>query len=103
MTDIRNESPAVQMAYQWINAQTRTVNANGYVEHHRLTRWSGYYIGKDAVIRALELAGLKADCYPRTNISKLVTQPLFSRIAHIPEAGTHQRNVYEFDYARIER
>jgi hypothetical protein len=55
------------------------------------------------VIRALELAGLKSDCYPRSNISKRVIKPLFSRIAHIPEAGTHQRNVYEFDYAKIEK
>ena len=103
MTDIRNESPAVQMAYQWLQAQTPTVNANGYVDHHRLSRWSGYYIGKDAVIRALELHGLKSDKYPRSNISRLVTQPLFSRIAHLPEAGTHQRNIYEYDYAKIEK
>ena len=93
----------MQIAYEWLAAQHKTVNANGYVDPHRLTRWSGYYIGKDAVIRALELHGLKADKYPRSNISKLVTQPLYSRIAHIPEAGTHQRNVYEYDYAKIEK
>jgi hypothetical protein len=103
MIDITTESPAVQIAYQWLDAQTPTINANGYVEKHRLERWAGYYISKDDVIRALELAGLKSDCYPRSNISKRVIKPLFSRIAHIPEAGTHQRNVYEFDYAKIEK
>lgn len=103
MTDIRNESPAVQMAYEWLSVQHKTINTNGYVEHHRVSRWAGYYIGKDAIIRALELHGLKSDKYPRSNISKLVTQPLFSRIAHIPEAGTHQRNIYIYDYAKIEK
>ena len=30
MIDITTESPAVQMAYEWLAAQHKTVNANGY-------------------------------------------------------------------------
>lgn len=98
MIDITTESPAVQIAYQWLDAQKRTVNANGYVEKHRLERFAGLYISKDDVIRALELAGLKSDCYPRSNISKRVIKPLFSRIAHIPEARTMAYQISEHDY-----
>lgn len=103
MTDITNEIPAVQMAYQWLDAQTRTVNANGYIEKHRIERFCGYYISKNDVIRALELAGLKSDCYPRSNISKRVIKPLFSRIAHIKEARTMAYQIWEHDYARNEK
>ena len=103
MLDITNESPAVQIAYQWLDAQKQTVNANGYCEKHRIERWAGFYIDKDAVIRALQLHGLKSDKYPRCNISKLVTQPLVSRIAHIKEAKTMDYQIGEHDYANEEK
>ncbi len=98
MKDITTESPAVQIAFQWLDAQKRTINPNGYVEKHRLERFAGLYISKDDVIRALELAGLKSDCYPRSNISKRVIKPLFSRIADIKGARTMAYTVAEHDY-----
>ena len=103
MTDIRNESPAVQIAYQWLDAQKRTVNANGYVEKHRIERWAGFYIDKDAVIRALQLHGLKSDAYPRANISKRVIKPLLSRITHLPETRSMAYQIGEHDYANEEK
>jgi hypothetical protein len=79
------ESPAVALAFQWLIAQKKTKGISGRCEKHTLERWANYYISKDDVLKALELAGLRADCYPRTNISKRVIEPLPS---HIPEFRT---------------
>jgi hypothetical protein len=103
MIDITNETPAVQICYQWLDAQKRTVNANGYVEKHRIERWAGFYIDKDAVIRALQLHGLKSDAYPRANISKRVIKPLLSRITHLPETRSMAYQIGEHDYANEEK
>ena len=103
MTDITKETPAVQIAFQWLNAQTPTINANGYCEKHRIERWAGYYIDKNAVIRALQLQGLKSDCYPRTNISKRIIKPLLSRITHLPETRSMAYQIGEHDYANEEK
>ena len=103
MIDITTESPAVQMAYQWLDAQHKTINANGYCEKHRIERWAGYYIDKNAVIRALQLQGLKSDCYPRTNISKRIIKPLLSRITHLPETRSMAYQIGEHDYANEEK
>ena len=103
MIDITNETPAVQICYQWLDAQKRTVNANGYVEKHRIERWAGFYIDKDAVIRALQLHGLKSDAYPRANITKRVIKPLLSRITHLPETRSMAYQIGEHDYANEEK
>jgi len=103
MLDITNESPAVQIAYQWLDAQKQTVNTNGYCEKHRIESWAGYYIDKDAVIRALQLHGLKSDAYPRANISKRVIKPLLSRITHLPETRSMAYQIGEHDYVSNEK
>jgi hypothetical protein len=96
------ESPAVALSYHWLVAQKKTKGISGKCDKSKIERWAGYYISKDDVIKALELAGLVTDCYPSTNISKRLIKPLFSRIAHIKEANTMGYQIWEHDYAKIE-
>ena len=97
------ESPAVELAYHWLVAQKKTKGVSGKCEKHTLERWANYYISKDDVLKALELAKLRSDAYPRTNISKRLIKPLFSRIAHIKEAKTMDYQIWEHDYVSNEK
>jgi hypothetical protein len=97
------ESPAVALSYHWLIAQKKTKGISGRCDKSKIERWAGYYISKDDVIKALVLAELRTDAYPRTNISKRLIKPLFSRIAHIKEAKTMAYQPWEHDYVSNEK
>ena len=97
------EKPSIELAYHWLVAQKKTKGISGRCEKSKLERWASCYISKNDVIKALELAELRTDAYPRTNISKRLIKPLFSRIAHIKEAKTMDYQIWEHDYVSNEK
>ncbi|MBM9515039.1 hypothetical protein [Desulfogranum marinum] len=101
----------IRIAYQWLDAQTKTMQPNkrsGWAIKHLIERWGGRYVSQSDVEVAAHLHPDIEGRYPYFNISSRLMDPNISRLEGIPEAFQHMnyRDQHDFPtriYKRTEK
>ena len=88
----KQKADRVRIAYEWLDAQTKTTTQNKISVKHLVESWSGHYISRNDVQLAVYLNPLLRGKYPSFNISNVLIEPSVERIKHIPIAFTQNYN-----------